>query len=491
MRPNARSLVLTLLLFHSANAFADRFTYLDENRKTVTLEARLIGTGQGFHALERTDGQIQIVPVGAVINRDNTGDPKPIDMSGMKSLLAKLFGEELVRFETRDPFLVALVLSSPIDRANERNAAAITKKGADFMARVDGVFLQFARKMKLPLRDPRFPLALVIFESDDDFNKYANEATGGQGLTANLIAGFYSGMTNWLTIRLSSCDTFEVPLHEAIHLQMYNRVFQRFAPIPKWFDEGIAGGFESDGGRIDVYPEKVNKRYARQYLALNDKGAWETVVADDSAFTADVLAGNAYTVAWGMHWMLCTRDREKYRAYVEELSRREPLQLLSQQERIRQVEDAFGVTVADLQAGFPKALEAAIRRGKIDLTPETKVGSAKEQQALGEASINAVQRADFGGQLVVDGTLRNISPLRAMTFYVTVETESGIYADWLIHDLRPNQQRTLDRQVASKIAPNGGGGTSSRFRVWIRSVPADSSTAEEWKRGKVPGPVFQ
>ncbi|MCA8998406.1 MAG: DUF1570 domain-containing protein [Planctomycetaceae bacterium] len=470
---------------------ADSFTYVDENRNSITIEARLIGNGQNFSALERHDGQIQIVPTGAIQAREITGAPEPIDVAGMQELLQKQFGAERVRFEVRDPFLVALVLTTPLDRAGERRAGSFVKKAADFMSRVDGVFMRHATKMRLRLRELRFPMVLVIYESDEDFNEYAQEATGGQGLSASSIAGFYSGLTNWLAVRLSSCDTFEVPLHEAIHQQMYNRVFQRLAPIPKWFDEGIATGFESDGGRIDVYPEKVNRRYARQFLAMRQQIDWGTILADDSAFTADILAGNAYTLAWCMHWMLCTQHADAYRNYVAELGNREPLTQLNQDERVRRFEQSFGVSVSTVQADFPRALQAAVKRGRVDLTPNQSAGRATEQQALGEASINAVQRSDLGGQLHVDGSLKNVSPLRALTFYVTVETESGMYADWLIPNLKPNQQANLTRQLAQKQAPGANGGAASRFRVWIRSTPADSDTAKKWESGDVPGPMFQ
>ncbi len=484
--------VITVALWLSSTAlvFADEFRYIDEAGDEVTISARMIGEGRGYQALERTDGQIQLVSNGAIQDRKATEDPEPISYSEMETKLKELFGEELVRVSVNKPFLVALVLSSPIEKSVELKATAFIKKASVFMKNVNTVFLNYAKSMKFPLEEPHYPLVLLIFESDDDFNKYTAEATGAQGLSASVIAGFYSGLTNWLAVRMGVCDTFEVPLHEAIHQQMYNRVFKRLASIPKWFDEGIATGFESSGDRIDVNPAKINSRYARQYKAISQRPDWEKIVSDDSAFTADVLAGDAYTLAWCMHWMLATQHKEEYQAYVNELAKRPPLGLLEEQERLVQFEKTLGVTVSELQADFPRALEANLRRQKVDLNPpQARDGRAQQQQALGEYDIVAQINSAFGGQVRGGGSLKNISPLRMMTFYVTLETGSGFYADWLITDLKPGASRNLPPAVAAKLIPGATSGTPGTYQVWVRSAPSGSREAENWKNGNIPAPV--
>lgn len=485
---DVRLLVLLGMLVPVSRSSADTITYIDEAGATISMEARLLGSGQGFQALERRDGQVQLVANGGIRERQVTGDPQPVTYDEMADLLKQLFGEELVRIDVDRPFLVALVLASPLEKSEEGRVSAFLKKAGRFMKSVDSVFMKYAQSMRFPLRDLRYPLVLVIFESDDDFNAYALDATGGRGLSAAAIAGFYSGLTNWLTVRLTSCDTFEVPLHEAIHQQMYNRVFQRLAPIPKWFDEGIATGFESNGERIDVHPAKVNARYAQQASRLTGAIDWQTVVADDGAFTADVLAGDAYTLAWCMHWMLATQHKETYRDYVRDLSERKPLSRLADEERIQRFEDIFGVSIGEIQADFPRALKASLKRQRVNLAQADRARRAGQQQALGEVQIQAVRSA-VNGRLQAEGVLRNVSPLRSMTFYVTVEASSGVYADWLVSDLRPGQSRKLQRQLAAKIIPGSRGGSADTYRVWVRSAPADSREAQSWKNGDLPGPI--
>lgn len=469
-------------------ASADEFVYRDETGSKQTLEARLLGTGQGFHVLERSDGQLQIIPVAALEDRMPAEGPVPFDAAQMIQLLSDRFGSENVRTTVQEPFLVGLVLAAPIDRAAEGRVTTLLKKAARFMKNVDTVFSRFARSMRIPLDDPRFPLVLLIFESDEDFEAYADEATGGRGLSAAGIAGFYSGLTNWLAVRLSSCDTFEVPLHEAIHQQMYNRVFQRLAPVPKWFDEGIATGFESSGDRIDVHPARVNSRYARQIQRLSGAIDWAQIIENDGGFTADVLAGDAYTLAWALHWMLVTQHRDAYRDYVTKLSQRKPLEQISESQRVSNFESTFGTTIAELQSDFPRALQSNLRRQKIDLNDPLPAGLTVQQQQLGEVQLSAISRLDRGGALQVEGMLKNVSPFRDLCFYIIVETDSGLYADWMIPRLSAGRSMKLDTQYATKRAAGARGGPSRTFRVQIRSTAVDGREAQQWKAGNVPAP---
>lgn len=489
-----RSLMLSLLtsltFIACANPFAvaDEFQYRDRDGNEITLQARLLGSGQGFHALEREDGQIRLVPSGAIVNRTPDDGPVPFDSNGMAERLREIFTPELTRIEIQKSVVVAMVLAAPLEKSSEGHASTFNKKAARFMNNVDGVFRRYAETMKFPVRDLRFPLVLVIFESDDDFEKYANEATGGRTLSASNITGFYSGLTNWLAVRMSACDSFEVPLHEAIHQQMYNRVLQRLAPIPKWFDEGIATGFEGNGERINTNPTRVNPRYARQAMNLPPGVQWSQVVGEDASFTADVLAGDAYTHAWCLHWMLATQHKDKYRAYVKHLSEREPLSRTTTAEEHQLFESIFETEMNGLQSEFPQILQQAIKRQKVTLT-EPPAGNATSQQALGQYSIDAVSLVDLGGRMQVRGMLRNISPLRPMTFYVTVETETGMYADWLVPDLKPRERQILPVQLVTKSFPRRERGNPGRFQVFIRSTPASSNQAALWKEGQLPAPV--
>ena len=461
---------------------ADTFTFIDEERAEQTVEAKLLGSGQDTHVLQRADGSLLLIPTAAVSERVVSEGPEPISTNEMVDLLAERFGAEDIRTATDDPYVVALVLAGPVDRRSENRVRGFLRKAATFMSNVERVFERYAADMHMPLRDPEFPLALVIFESDADFIEYAQETTGGRGLSAENISGFYYKIDNRLTIRMSECRTFEVPLHEAIHQQMYNRVFQRLAPIPAWFDEGIATGFENDGERVDVHPARINSRFAHLARNLPPRGvAWSDVVSDDDSFHGDILAGQAYVQAWALHWMLATQHTDAYEDYVRELSTRSPLQELTSEERTERFEETFGASISDLADDFPRALESGIRRQRIRFPPAPEPGLMITHADLSEVRIKAVNRLDLGGRLTVEGTIQNISPIRPMTFHVVVITETGIYADWIVPEVPVGRSVQLEGQVAAKVVPGALGGVSRSFAVRVESAVPGGDTETEWR----------
>ena len=120
------------------------------------------------------------------------------------------------------------------------------------MKSIEVMFSRFCSSMRVQAGKPEFPLVVLIFETDDDFEEYTAKATGGRGLSAGNIAGFYSPITNYLYVRMSECYSFSTPLHEAIHQQCFNTgVLHRLSPVPTWFGEGIATGFEDRTGKSD------------------------------------------------------------------------------------------------------------------------------------------------------------------------------------------------------------------------------------------------
>src|SRR5690606_20563232 len=150
------------------------------------------------------------------------------------------------------------------------------------------------------------------------------EVAGGQTLAAENMAGVYSPLTNWVAIRIGECRSFQVPLHEAIHQQVYNRgLLQRLADVPVWLNEGLANGFENDGERINIGPTRISATYARQVPQADTLG-WEQVFADDAVFHGDVLSGEAYVHSWSMHWLLVTQHRLAYARYVRLLGQLAP-----------------------------------------------------------------------------------------------------------------------------------------------------------------------
>lgn len=461
---------------------ADTFHYVDADGEEQTVFARLHGSGQGAHALLTADGQIRLVPEPAVRKREAADGPAPVTPEEMAALLTEKFGAERTRTLIQPPFVTALVLGGPLEGRYESRAKGFLQKAGRFMQNVDAMFRRFAADMKFPVRDPEFPLVLIVFESDGDFNDFTLENTGGQGLSEGRIAGFYSKLTNWLAIRMEECRTFQVPLHEAIHQQMYNRVVQRLAPIPAWFDEGIATGFESNGDRIDVNPARINSLYALAAKNMPQQDvSFARIINDDDSFHGDILAAQAYVQAWSLHWMLVTQHAPKYQTFVRELAARAPLQDVPAEERGAHFEQTFGASVSDLEQDFTRVLDAGLRRQRVRFPEPPPAGLVVRNESLGEVRMSAVTDV-ASGRLRVEGALKNNSPIRPLTFHVAVVTDVGVYAEWIVPGLAHGKSINLPAKIAAKVLPGAPGGISDRFTVRVQSVLPESAEAAAWQR---------
>lgn len=382
-----------LLLAHSTRA--DDFTYVNEDGDTVIAEARLAGSGQGVHALELADGQILLVPQAAIQKRTIKPGPKPVDEKQMVEQLKKMFVEERLLIETARPFVLGFILSGPKSEDRQlRLKQAMLKKAGAFLRTVQTTFLKFIRTARVETKPLTYPLVVLIFEADQNFNQYTAIVTGNRGLSAQNIAGFYSGVSNQLVLRMSECDTFETPLHESIHMQVHNRgIFQRLSPVPTWLNEGMATGFEGDGSKVRNGPTTVSDTYSK--LATRTRRLdWREIVENDRAFRGDVFAGEAYGHAWGLHWLLVTKYRAEYGKYIRLMSNKAPLSIDKPEVRAKDFASVFGKP-SELQTEFNAALTRALRRKRtrLDVPSLLPSGSAltdvgREHAPFGRSKIN-------------------------------------------------------------------------------------------------------
>lgn len=481
---------LGLWLANGQTVWADLITYRDQQGKQVDIEARLIANEREMFVLELDNGEYRIVPERAVEKRIARDGPRPASAAEILSRLEKHYGATLFRGYKQDPYVLGLILAEPLPKNGEARATASLKQSANFLKGVDAAFGSFVKELQIPVRAPTHPQVVLIFETDELFEKYAREAMQGQAqaLAARSISGFYSGLSNVLAIRMSECFTFDVPLHEAIHQQVYNRhMFQRLAPIPHWFDEGIATGFEGNRGRISQGPTKVTARYARQALEAKVL-TWEQVLSDDKVFTGDVLVGEAYGDAWAMHWLLITKYRNQYGKYVRQLAEKTPLGKDSPAQRLEEFRALFGEDLGKLRKEFRVVLDTAIKRQKISLATQEAPGLVKMQKNLAQLELRAIRRLDRGGALEVDGKLFNLSPLRSMSFLLSVETDGGEYAQWLFPDVNMNQTVSVGLKQVRQPVGDTPPRPSNTFRIRVRAAPATGPLAERWRKGELPAP---
>lgn len=357
-------LLIAVLVGSVSKARGDVFTVRLDDGTTVDVQARLAGSGQNAHALEFADGQLQVIPADSLVQQTSGPDPTALTCEEALVQLEREFGRERMISQIDKPYVIVLIRSStaPIDAAAERSFQSVVKKAGEFFRGMQTSFLQFVRQARVETTPIKFPLVALIFESDRQFDAYTVSITGQQGLMPENIAAFYDLMTNRLVIRLRECVSFDTPLHEAVHQQVYNRgVLQRLAPVPAWFNEGIATGFEGDGERVRSGPRSVSDRYGRMALKARVVD-WREIVANDRAFQGDVLAAEAYGHAWGLHWLLVTEYRTEYNKLVRHFSSKKPLEIDRPDQRVAEFEAVLGKGVGQLQQEFNQSLPRAMSR---------------------------------------------------------------------------------------------------------------------------------
>ena len=465
--------LIAITLAVPSPAAADTFTVRDDKGQEQTFEARLHGSDADVLLLERPTGRIEIVPNQRIVSREPGDDPTPVTGEEMLDELQKRFGgDDGDRFigSVSEPFVVGIALQAPLEKRARGRALALLKKATTFLHSLQRSFDKFATRMDLPHEEPRYPLVMVIFETDAMFEDYATQITGGRGLSATNITGFYSGLTNWLAVRLDECDDFQLPLHEGIHQQVYNRGwFQRLATIPVWFDEGIATGFEADGADVKTDPRQLNGKYALMALG-SENVSFDTILRDDRPFRGDVLAGEAYMRAWALHWLLVGSRPKQYAEYVRQLGAREPLGQIAGERRISQFESTFDVSVAELNREFATNLVREARLQKVRPPRGPKPGYVYRQDQMGTVELQVV--GDGSGRVRAAGEIKNSSPLRPLVFNVRLVPAEGQMIEWTTPAIQPNRRHRLPlRQMLTREAA---------FRTQIRSALPESAEARQW-----------
>ena len=476
--PARTGAVFGLLVLATGLLRADTFEYVDQYREKQTVDARLYATGDGVMALELEDGSLRLIPEAVIRKRTPGEDPTPITPDEMLMRLHDEFGEELFRGEVAGNFVIGIVLTAPLPKTSERAVQRNLLKSAGYMRSIERTFASFCKTLSIQTETPTYPLVVLIFETDEDFEEYTTKQTGGRGLSAGNIAGFYSPQTNYLYVRMSECYDFSTPLHEAIHQQCFNTgVLARLAPIPVWFSEGMATGFEGSGDKVKGDPRKLNASYAKLLSEMGQLPSlgWTETVEQDAVFRGDIFAGDAYINAWSLHWLLVTQKRRDYGSYLKYLQTLQPLTEVDDRTRIQKFEESFGVAPDELRNEFLKSFDGAFRRTKLPPDEQTQQGLVSTKKNL--AGVDVYVETN-GLTTSVQARLLNISPIRDMAYYVVVYTNGGRVAEWYLPKLKMNE--------ATMLQPQSLRGPASAFGVAIKSTPFDSEENARWSRGQFP-----
>ncbi len=243
---------------------------------------------------------------------------------------------------------------------------------SSLLERLYRAFVNYWEGEGIKLREPEFPLVVLVFAERKTYDQMSREdLPGGAG---NII-GYYSLRSNRInTFDLTGAEAFRgagnrgslreinemlsqpaaVPLvativHEATHQIAFNSGLQtRYSDIPLWLCEGMAVYFEapdlaSKSGWRGI--GKVN--YPRLDTFRRNLGNWQNntlknLVSDNRRLRDPRQASDAYADAWALNYYLIKYQPKSYAAYLKALSQKPPLQEDSPATRLAEFSEYFG-----------------------------------------------------------------------------------------------------------------------------------------------------
>jgi hypothetical protein len=296
---------------------------------------RVVTADQSGHAVvakvyvQSGPNQIVMLPDGELVARGPeqvTETERPFEAATPETVMTRLtaeLGDEFTLEKTRN-YVYAYNCSDTF--------AAATSKILESMR--PGV-TTYVERMGVPTSAPEVALIAVIFRTEAEFQNYRRMPEG--------VVAYYDILTNRIVMyeesplfrahpQLATQQAISTIAHEGAHQILHNIGLQkRLSSWPIWLSEGLAEYFApttfgrglkwKGAGQINDLRMLELELYIKSRMADTPSGQ----LVEDTVSAAR-LTSTGYAAAWSLtHW-LATRHREKFFAYVRELSALQPLE---------------------------------------------------------------------------------------------------------------------------------------------------------------------
>lgn len=267
------------------------------------------------------DGRLQSFPI-----KQTTPTDRPFLPLDKKKLAQRLVNERFPGFKTRVTKRYLYVYNSSDD------FQAATSRILETMY---PALANYCKKQKIAIHEPEFPLVVIMFHDQQEFQKYRDVPDG--------MVAYYNSISNHIVMFEQSKLTETAPelafkqsvstiAHEGVHQILHNiGVQQRLSRWPIWFSEGVAEYFA---------PTELDRRVRWKGIGLvNDLRLYELsefYKAHDYQATdgllvrqcveAETLDSLGYATSWAMIHYLARYQRERFGECLQEVSRLGPLE---------------------------------------------------------------------------------------------------------------------------------------------------------------------
>jgi hypothetical protein len=363
----SRVFIATSLL---AGLLFGTFAAADEAAVTVTWEAAgasrtaighvLLEDSQGGILLLERTGELRTIPATQLKSRAAAAEFRPFDADELSESLRREFGDRFSIIRTKHYVI-----------CTDAGARFGEWTGKLFERLFDG-FQTAWKDSGLELREPLFPMPVLIFAREQDYRDYAQRDIGP--IAVDL--GYYSSQTNRIALRdLTPAKDREKPgdlsglvdaanvttiVHEATHQIAFNTGFHvRLADNPMWLTEGLAMYFESpDLKNASGWKTtgQINRGRLQQYRDYSrnrrQPGSIETLVTGNERLSRPETAADAYAESWLLTHFLIRQRREQYVSYIQKLQTKGPLDFGTPESRLAEFREAFGDDLGRLEKQF-------------------------------------------------------------------------------------------------------------------------------------------
>ncbi|MEZ6116751.1 MAG: DUF1570 domain-containing protein [Pirellulaceae bacterium] len=282
----------------------------------------------GLFQLQSGRSRVLVMPDGslqAFQENETTESDRPFEPIGKEELAKQLTEGPFPGFQTRTTRRYLYVY-------NSSDAFAIgTSRILETM--YPGL-LSYCRKMDVPVEEPEYPLVVIIFRTQDEFDKYRKMPEG--------VIAYYNAVSNRIVMyeqsrfadvapELALKQAISTIAHEGVHQILHNIGTQkRMSNWPLWVSEGLAEYFApTDVGRRirwkgvghvqDLRLHELVTFYRTQpQFSTQGKLLRQTIESNN-------LNSMGYATSWALVSYLAKHERRQFAEFFRDVSQLEPL----------------------------------------------------------------------------------------------------------------------------------------------------------------------
>ncbi|HEX7378548.1 MAG TPA: DUF1570 domain-containing protein [Pirellulales bacterium] len=307
--------------------------------------------------VEVGDRLVVILPDGrlsSVVARDATPTDRKYEPAKADDMARSLIEKTLSGFKSRTTKHYLYIYNA---------SETFVKATSTILETMYPALFAYCRRQKIAVHDPDVPLVVIMFHTQDEFDKFHKMPEG--------VVAYYNGVTNYVVMyeqsklldmapELAVKQSISTIAHEGVHQVLHNiGVQQRLSNWPMWISEGLPEYFAPTSVGRGVRWKGVGKpndlRMKELEAFFKNGDPREELTAP--TIEADRLNSKGYASAWALTHFLAERRRTPFLALLKEVSQRAPLVDFGESQNAELFRKHLGDEFAALDSQIAKHLQ--------------------------------------------------------------------------------------------------------------------------------------